>query len=231
MEGKEVAFFGKIAAGVTHELKNVLAIINESNGLMSDLLALSKDAPLPHRERLLRSIGKISDQIRRGVEITTRFNQFAHSMDYPVVSIDLNVLVVRTVGLAERFARLKNVELKAVVVPDPVAFSTSPFRVQMALTKAVEACMDAVSGKAAIEVRVVEGQGRPCVEIACECESREDLDLKGAFGRSDVWQEFLQLASVLEIAVQWPEDLGGGFRLMLKDAVPESGEQSASSRV
>jgi len=41
----EIAFFGRITAGVTHELKNVLAIVNESSGLMQDLLALSKEAP------------------------------------------------------------------------------------------------------------------------------------------------------------------------------------------
>ena len=37
VKADELAFFGKIAAGVTHELKNVLAVIKESNGLMARL--------------------------------------------------------------------------------------------------------------------------------------------------------------------------------------------------
>ncbi len=231
MEGKEVAFFGKIAAGVTHELKNVLAIINESNGLMSDLLTLAKDAPFPHRERLLRSIAKISDQVRRGVEITNRFNQFAHSMDYPVISIDLNEVVTRTVALAERFARLKNVDLRPVVATRPIMLQTSPFRLQMALTRAIEACMEAVSAKAAIEIRVLDGEERPCLEITCRCESGDDPNLKDTVGELGPWREFQEVASILAISIQWLRGPGGGFSLTFGAAAPESKEQSTSSHV
>ena len=33
---RQVAFFGRMTAGITHEMKNVLAIIKESSGLMQD---------------------------------------------------------------------------------------------------------------------------------------------------------------------------------------------------
>ena len=35
-ENGEIVFFGKITAGITHEMKNVLAIIKESSGLVED---------------------------------------------------------------------------------------------------------------------------------------------------------------------------------------------------
>ena len=40
-------FFGKMTASATHEIKNALAIINESAGLLEDLsIMASKDHPL-----------------------------------------------------------------------------------------------------------------------------------------------------------------------------------------
>ena len=40
---KELEFFGKITAGITHEMKNVLAIIKKSAGLMEDIMSLSAE--------------------------------------------------------------------------------------------------------------------------------------------------------------------------------------------
>lgn len=108
MKAKELAFFGKIAASVTHELRNVLAVINESNGLMADYLAMMREAPFPHREKFQRSVQKIEEQVRRGVEITSRFNRFAHSMDHAYADIDLNAIATQTVSLAQRLAALRN---------------------------------------------------------------------------------------------------------------------------
>ncbi len=44
----ETAFMGKITAAITHEMKNVLAIIKESAGLMEDLLSVAKDDSFQH---------------------------------------------------------------------------------------------------------------------------------------------------------------------------------------
>jgi len=35
-------FFGKMTASISHELKNVLAIINENAGLLEDLCAMAE---------------------------------------------------------------------------------------------------------------------------------------------------------------------------------------------
>ena len=131
MKSDELAFFGKIAAGVTHELKNVLAIINESNGLMDDLFEMLGDVPFPHREKFQRSVKKIEEQVRRGVEITSGFNRFAHSIDYPGADVDLNSIVTQTVSLARRFAALQNVELKRNPFPAAQSYflpASSEFR-------------------------------------------------------------------------------------------------------
>jgi len=50
-ESRKAAFMGRITASATHDMKNVLAIIKESAGLMEDLIALHKDLPAPLQEK------------------------------------------------------------------------------------------------------------------------------------------------------------------------------------
>ena len=186
VKANELAFFGKIAAGVTHELKNVLAIINESNGLMADLLAMLKETPFVYREKFQRSIGKIEEHVRRGVEITTRFNRFAHSVDHPVANIDLNTIVTLTVSLAARFARLQNVELRGVVCEHPIMLVINPFRVQMALTGAIEVFIGCMSGSGSILLQVREDLDPPCLDVCFEGESGKKV-VKEAVAEFSEW--------------------------------------------
>lgn len=50
MEGRrrgecEIRFMGRITAGITHEMRNVLAVIRESAGLIQDLMEKCQDVP------------------------------------------------------------------------------------------------------------------------------------------------------------------------------------------
>ena len=84
--GEELAFFGTITAGLSHELKNVIATINEYNGLLDDLAQAAARRPLDP-ERLRQICGKITKQIERGESLILGLNRFAHSMDEPIRDI------------------------------------------------------------------------------------------------------------------------------------------------
>jgi hypothetical protein len=221
VKANELAFFGKIAAGVTHELKNVLAIINESNGLMADVLAMVKENRIPHREKFERSIKKIEEQVCRGVEITTRFNRFAHSMDYPCADIDLNMIVAQTVSLARRFAALQNVDLKAALGNRPIMLFTSAFRVQMALTRAIEAFIRCMSGSGSILLAVMDDTGSRGLSFYFEGESCQKV-AKGSVEELAEWRDFVELASILDIRYEWLASLGA-FALFFPTARTEEG--------
>lgn len=203
MKANDLAFFGKIAASVTHELRNVLAVINETNGLMADLLAMMREAPFQHLEKFQRSVQKIEEQVRRGVEITSRFNRFAHSMDHACADIDLNSILTQTVSLAQRLAALRNVELKATVCDHPIMLFTNAFRTQMALTMAIEAfigCLNGGSGSILMLAR--DALGSPCLDFYFRGESCEKV-VKEAVAKFDEWQEFEELASSLGMRYNW----------------------------
>ncbi|MCJ7596564.1 MAG: sensor histidine kinase, partial [Desulfobacterales bacterium] len=71
-------FFGKISASISHEIKNVMAIITESAGLMEDLTVLAEKGMPIDPQRLKTHAGKIMTQIRRADEIIKNMNRFSH---------------------------------------------------------------------------------------------------------------------------------------------------------
>ncbi len=219
MKVNELAFFGKIAAGVTHELKNVLAIINESNGLMADLLAMQNQTPFVHSEKFQRSIAKIQEQVRRGVEVTSRFNGFAHSVDHPLAKVDLNVIAAQTVSLAARFARLQYVELKVAVCYHPVMLVINPFRVQMALTRAIEVFTGCMKGGGSILLQVREDPDPPGLDFYFEGEFAEKV-IKEAVGAVSEWLEFEELSASEGMRYEWAAP-GGGFSLFFAGTLSE----------
>ncbi len=60
---EQLTFSGKITASITHELQNVLAIIQESCGLMEDFILLSEDSSDSLKEKLASSLGTIYRQL------------------------------------------------------------------------------------------------------------------------------------------------------------------------
>lgn len=208
MEANELIFFGNIAAGVTHEIKNVLATINESNGLMADFLELLKETPFAYREKFQRSIRRIEEQVRRGVEITAAFNRFAHSVDDPCVNIDLNEIADLTVSLSARFARLRKVELSAVPCDRPVMLFASPFHLQMALTRALEAFFACMGPGSSIVLSTKQEIDRPFLSFDFDGEPGEKT-LQEAVAESGKWRQFEELASILDIRYEWLAQSGG----------------------
>jgi signal transduction histidine kinase len=155
---KEVAFFGRITAGVTHEIKNVLAIIQESSGLMEDVLDVTEDNEVPHKDKFIKSLDRIRRQIQRGIDITSSLNRFAHSPDHCPVSLDLNDIMEQMVVLASRFARLKNVALETSPSDPPIVVKSDPVSLEMALFESIEILLKVIDtgGKITLSPRKVQ---------------------------------------------------------------------------
>ena len=138
MKEKEIAFIGKITAGVTHEVNNVLASIREISGLLSDILSITSAESFPRKEKFQTSIQKIQNQEKRGVKLISRLNKFAHLPDVSSTEIDLNELIEHLIFLTERFGRIKNIELHTQPAGQSVKVITNPFDLQMALFNCIE---------------------------------------------------------------------------------------------
>ena len=147
-----LAFFGGIVAGQSHEITNVLNIINELAGLERDLLESAAAGRPVDIAKLLEITDKIEAQVRRGVIIVSQVNRFAHSTDLPVAVFDLGEVLEGVLFLAERTARLGRADLTAELPAKPISMEGSPFRVQQVVFTCIDTVLAAVSGERRIAV-------------------------------------------------------------------------------
>jgi C4-dicarboxylate-specific signal transduction histidine kinase len=106
-----LAFFGKMCASISHEIKNCLAVISEQNGLHQDLLMLQRQGQPLAPERAEKITQSIADQVARMDRIVKRLNRFAHSSDRACECIDLSDICAYTVELCSRFAVNRGITL------------------------------------------------------------------------------------------------------------------------
>jgi C4-dicarboxylate-specific signal transduction histidine kinase len=122
-----IQFFGKMSASISHDLKNVLAVINENAGLLEDFCLMAEKGKALEPTRLKRLAEDVKHQIRRGDRIITSLNTFAHSADRESVTIDLRELVGLLVELSLRYASMQGVHLEIDQSADSIMVTTFPF--------------------------------------------------------------------------------------------------------
>lgn len=146
-------FFGRISASVTHEIKNVFAVINESAGLVGDFTLMAERGMPIEPEKLKRVADAIQGQIRRGDTIVKNMNAFSHSTDEPVREVNLVEQLTLTVALTKRFADMKQVGL-AVGDCEPVALQTSAFDLMRLLHSSIAAALELLDAGDTLSVSV-----------------------------------------------------------------------------
>jgi K+-sensing histidine kinase KdpD len=120
-------FFGKMCASISHDIKNVLAVINENAGLLEDLCVMAEKGRPIDPSRLKRLAADVKEQIRRGDRIVTGMNRFGHSADDASTDVDLSELLDLLAALALRFAAARGVLVQVNRPQSAVRITTSPF--------------------------------------------------------------------------------------------------------
>lgn len=196
---KTMAFFGKMTANLTHEFKNILAIIQESAGLMEDIMAISPLSKEKYQDRFNNSMATIKKQLHRGMQLAARFNKFAHAPDQTNAQMDLDEVVDHFCTLTERFARLKHISLQAGKSSPPGAnLTTNPVLFYMALFYGLESCLSVLPPNTAISIAPAEKNGRQAVDIICTGEKTPSADdFFEKLRKSDSWDELEDAAGQL----------------------------------
>ena len=152
-EDRDAAFVAKIAASVTHEIRNVLAIIKESAGLVGDVIQSQGGRAPANPDKVVRAVGRIDAQVSRGAEILTNLNRFAHSLDRLQGENSLNQEVEQTAFLSQRFARHGRHQVQVHVADQDMSVGANPLWLQMALFAAVECCLDQLPEASTVTIR------------------------------------------------------------------------------
>ncbi|WP_319780517.1 sensor histidine kinase [Maridesulfovibrio sp.] len=152
-----LCFFGQISAAISHDLKNVLAIINEDAGLLQDYSLMAKQGMELDPERMNKLAQKVQEQVKRGDGIIKNMNRFAHSVDLPECEVDYRELVALVISLLTRMASRKCVTV-SLKDGDQVKGKGDPFTTQMLIAKSLEYAMDSAvkDGELGIDVSSAE---------------------------------------------------------------------------
>ena len=195
MKEKEIEFIGKITAGVTHEVNNVLASIREISGLMTDIISVADEQSFPRKEKFQNSLQKIQNQVERGVKLASQLNRFSHLSDNDVGEINLNELINHLVFLTERFARLKNITLQNKSSDQSTTLITSPLQLQMALFYGILYILNHLVNGSEISISHRKEGDDYSVHITY---AGEVLDKNSIFKDSDSSEELLSLQIIIK---------------------------------
>jgi C4-dicarboxylate-specific signal transduction histidine kinase len=153
-----LAFFGRMNAAISHDMKNVLAIINETASLLDELMELQQAGQMePNPDKLRTLSRRIVQQVERGQNVITNMNAFAHSIDVPVREIDLARIMNVMAVLSRHFATGKTLDLD---LPDEgPRVTTHPFFLNDLIHHTLNFAIAAAGPEKRIGIAVKAGDG------------------------------------------------------------------------
>ena len=129
----QLASLGKMLAGYSHELKNHLAIINESAGLMGDLLEMGIIDDEQSIQRFKKIISVIEERINQANTMAKHMSSFAHKMDIPDSNFDVNELLNEEFAFLDRFFWIKSVSVQKKLQSELPAVCNNPSLLQFVI--------------------------------------------------------------------------------------------------
>jgi signal transduction histidine kinase len=149
----DLAFFGKVNASISHELKNILAIISEAAGLLQDLTELATKGEKIELEMLQTCSQDIVEEIQRGFGTIKQMNKFAHSVDDPAKKVNLVDIVGLMIALAKFLSFASKVRFDPLPGAAPTVL-TCPIRLQNLIYRALVFAFESTGPDGQIEVAI-----------------------------------------------------------------------------
>jgi len=189
-----------MTASATHEVRNVLAIIKETAGLIGDLVHLQSESGRLDAEKVHRSVARVDAQVKRGADILTALNRLSHALDHDVRSLAVGEELEQVVFMSERFARKRRQTVTLSEADREAWVQAHPLHFQMALFATLKRCLDELPEGSGILAGVRSKEQEVGVEFRVDPERHPGGGLDPAAG----WTEVEALVS----------EVGGSVRLL-----------------
>ena len=145
-------FYSKVSASISHDIKNSLAVINESAGYLEDVTLMAKKGMNIDINRLETLAGSMLKQVQRANTIVKNMNRLAHSLDDPACQTDLNALIELMLRLSERTTVTRGVKVSAAFSDPAITITTHPFYVENLIWLILNFGMDVVGDAKTIDI-------------------------------------------------------------------------------
>jgi len=213
-EDRGAAFVAQVTAGTTHEIRNILAIVKESAGLIEDLLDAFNRRGSLDQDKLMRSLGRIDAQVARGAELLSNLNRFAHVLDHDQDPIDVTREIQQVASLCQFRARGGRHLIQVQPGSQNLTLVVDPLRFQMSLFAAVGCCLEQLPEGSTVSISGDQKDGRPTVEFTGQ--GGDDAMLPTPT-EARGWSRLVELADRLGASVE-VADSAYGFRIILPAA-------------
>jgi len=200
-------FFGRMSASATHEIKNCLAIINESAGLLEDLSMMAEKKPPLSLARVNDISQRVTRQVKRADLVVRKLNRFSHSVDRQTQMADLEETVCFVLDLASRLIEMQGVVIKVTSPLSRIMVDTNLFYLENMIWKAIETACFAVEKKK--QVMISFGTDADVPSIWFSMDLTKDNLMDGLFGS----KEDKDLITHLNISIE-KNETNNGFGLL-----------------
>jgi signal transduction histidine kinase len=148
---EDLVFFGKVNASISHELKNILAIISEAAGLLNDLTELATKGQNFKLEMMKTCSQDIIEEIQRGFGTIKQMNTFSHSVDDPLKRVNLIEVLGLMIHLAGFLSFAGKVRFDPPEEAAPIVL-TCPWRLQNLIYQSLVYAFESVGPDGEIQV-------------------------------------------------------------------------------
>jgi C4-dicarboxylate-specific signal transduction histidine kinase len=210
----EAAFLADMTASATHEVRNVLAIIKESAGLVEDLVQVYGARGALDEDKVRRAVHRIETQIKRGADLLTHLNRLAHTLDQDLTKVELGRELEQLVFLSQRFARQRGHQVRVDDDLEECWLNVNSLLLHMALHEAMQCCLEELPEGS----RVTVGAGREGPAVVAEFRgASEPGNPGGGVTGCHRWEELVRLADLLGGATVEGTEAGYGIRILFRD--------------
>lgn len=147
-----IRYFCRMSASGTHEIKNILAIINESAGLLEDLSIMAEKGHLLSFERTRDISQRVTRQVRRADLVLKKLNQLSHSVDHSTEMADLEKTVCFVLDLGSRLVENQGVCFKVVSPEFPQGVTSNLLYLENMIWMAIDAACRVAEGEKQVRI-------------------------------------------------------------------------------
>jgi two-component system, NtrC family, sensor kinase len=148
----KMASIGRLAAGVSHEINNPLAIINEKAGLMKDLFTFKDD--YSSDPKLMGLIDSILNSVERCAGITKRLLSFSRNLDVSVQIVNMSTVIEDVLGFLHKEAEYRSIHVNVDVDENVPDFETDRGKLQQILVNLTNNAFAAVDDEGHLDIKI-----------------------------------------------------------------------------
>jgi hypothetical protein len=203
----QLRFVASILSIFTHELNNHTSIMNESAGLVLDLIEIKGNSEDCGFEQISSVTGGITNQIKKTTTLVKYLNRFAHRMDIPISNYELNEVVEELIMLMNRVLNQKEIQIDLDLIKDGLIIYGNPSVLQYVIFSIIQGFLSCLKSGDKIIIKTLSVDSNAEIRFQFNSEQKLSLDIMNADKKWDYSEYIKQIGAGIVFGAQGATDL------------------------